>query len=136
MLVLVVGQTLSALECLWADRTHQRLFQRRASVSLQCRHPRKLALTQRTHEAARFVDEMSTHVSLKRELVGKVGAAVVTAVRLLPSVSFGVCVKASQCGESLPAVGAEVGFGVAQVVSLQKTLPTEGFGTRRTLHGL
>lgn len=105
-------------------------------MSLQRRHPRERALTQGTHKGARFADAMPTHVSLKGGLVGEVGAAVGTAVRLLPRVTSGMRVEASECGEPLPAVGAEVGFGVAQVVSLQQTLPTEGFRTRRTLHGL
>lgn len=136
MLVFVFGQTLPALEGLRADGADQRRSQRRAPVSLQRRHPRELALAQRTPEAAWFVDEMPAHVSLERELVGEVDGAVRTPVRPLAGVTSGVRVQASERGKALSAVGAEVGFGVAQVVSLQQTLQAEGFRTRRTLQGL
>lgn len=57
-------------------------------------------------------------------------------MKLFSRVTPEMCVKPSQDGETPAALGAEVRFGVGQVVSLHHTLPAEQFITGRAFKRL
>lgn len=83
----MIGQTLSALEGLWAKRADKRLFQGTTPVPLQRRHPAELTLAQRACVGTRFPQAVLTHVSVESVLVSKLCPTVGAFVKLLSGVA-------------------------------------------------
>lgn len=87
MLILVIGQTLSALEGLWTKRAHKRLLQGATAVPLKRQQPSELILTQGARVGARFLQAVLTHVSVKGRFVSKLRPTVGAFVKLLSGVT-------------------------------------------------
>lgn len=132
MQVLVISQTLSALEGLRAKRADERLLQGAAPVPLKWQQPGELVLTQLAHVSDRFLQAVLVHVSFECRLVSKLCPTVRAFVKLLSSVTPRMCGEPPQPGETFATLGAKVRFGVSQVVSVHQTLQSKGFVTRRT----
>lgn len=129
----MIGQALPALEGLGAERADKRLFQGATPVPLELQRPVELALTQRARTSARFLQAVPTHVSSQGVFVSKLDPTVGALVRFLSGVASGMCHEPLFLGETFAALGAEVRFGVSQVVSVQHTLQSKRFVTRGTL---
>lgn len=134
--VLVGGQALPALEGLRAERADERRLQGAAPVPLQLQRPVELTLAERAGAGAGFLQAVPAHVPGQGVLVSKLDPAVGAFVGLLPGVASGVRDEPLLLGKTLAALGAEVRFGVGQVVSVQHALQSKGFVTGRTLQRL